>query len=131
MFSQHCCPPRPCATLWHYKCSNICVPCCGQEADKPGLINFKISHMKRFFTTLSFALAMLLGMSAGNKLQAQVNVGVNVSYQTFYDELSPYGQWIQYPEYGYVWTPNIGSDFQPYSTGGHWVWSDEYEWIWV
>ena len=54
-----------------------------------------------------------------------------ISYQTFYDELSPHGRWIDYPEYGYVWAPDIGPDFQPYSTGGHWVWSDEYDWMWV
>jgi hypothetical protein len=28
-----------------------------------------------------------------------------VSYQTFYDELSPYGKWVDYPGYGYVWSP--------------------------
>jgi hypothetical protein len=54
-----------------------------------------------------------------------------VDFQTFYDELSPYGQWIDYPGYGYAWVPDAGSDFQPYSTNGHWVWSEEGEWMWV
>ena len=61
-----------------------------------------------------------------------------VSYQTFYDDLSPYGQWIDYPGYGYVWMPNAGPDFKPYSTNGHWVYSDagwvwasEYNWGWA
>ena len=74
-------------------------------------------------------LLLLLFGSLQNKATAQV--GEQVSYQTFYDELSPYGSWIDYPEYGYVWRPDMGPDFRPYSTNGHWVWTDEYEWMWV
>jgi len=61
-----------------------------------------------------------------------------LSYQTFYDALSPYGTWIDYPGYGYVWMPNAGPDFKPYATGGNWVytdagwtWSSEYAWGWA
>jgi len=54
----------------------------------------------------------------------------NVSFQVFYDQLSPYGQWIQDPTYGYVWIPDVGADFVPYSTDGHWVLTD-YGWTWV
>jgi len=54
----------------------------------------------------------------------------NVSFQVFYDQLSPYGQWVDYPSYGYVWIPNAGPDFVPYSTAGHWVWT-EFGWTWV
>ena len=53
-----------------------------------------------------------------------------VSYQTFYDELSPYGQWIDYPGYGYVWMPNVEPGFKPYATNGHWVYSDA-GWVWA
>jgi hypothetical protein len=53
-----------------------------------------------------------------------------VSYQIFYDQLSPYGYWVDYPDYGYVWIPDEGSDFVPYSTRGHWILS-EYGWTWV
>ena len=53
-----------------------------------------------------------------------------VSYQSFYDDLSPYGQWIDNPEYGYVWMPNVGPDFKPYATNGHWVYTDE-GWTWA
>ena len=31
-----------------------------------------------------------------------------VSYQSFYDQLAPYGQWIDDPGYGYVWMPDAG-----------------------
>jgi len=50
--------------------------------------------------------------------------------QVFYDELSPYGQWIDYPDYGYVWQPNVEEGFRPYVTDGNWVYSD-YGWTWV
>jgi hypothetical protein len=62
----------------------------------------------------------------------------NVSYQTFYNDLSQYGQWINYPNYGSVWQPAVGSDFRPYGTNGHWVysdmgwtWSSDFEWGWA
>src|SRR6185312_1206977 len=52
------------------------------------------------------------------------------SVQTFYDALSPYGQWVNMPNYGYVWIPNAGVGFVPYSNYGHWVYTD-YGWTWV
>jgi len=54
----------------------------------------------------------------------------DISYQTFYEDLSPYGQWITYPGYGSVWSPSVGTDFRPYATNGHWVYSDM-GWTWV
>jgi hypothetical protein len=53
-----------------------------------------------------------------------------VSFGIFYNELSPYGQWVDYPGYGYVWIPSTGSDFAPYSSDGHWILTD-YGWTWV
>lgn len=60
----------------------------------------------------------------------QADATAPVSYQTFYNELSPYGQWISTPDYGYVWVPAAGPDFQPYATSGHWVLTN-YGWTWV
>ncbi|HWB23955.1 MAG TPA: DUF6600 domain-containing protein [Chitinophagaceae bacterium] len=61
-----------------------------------------------------------------------------VTYQKFYDELSPYGKWIDYPSEGYVWQPSVEAGFQPYSTNGHWVytndgwtWNSDYKWGWA
>jgi hypothetical protein len=53
-----------------------------------------------------------------------------VSFGVFYNELSPYGQWVDYPGYGYVWIPSTGPDFAPYSSNGHWILTD-YGWTWV
>ncbi len=54
----------------------------------------------------------------------------HVSFQVFYDDLSPYGEWVNDPDYGYVWIPGAGPDFVPYSTSGHWVMT-EYGWMWL
>ena len=53
-----------------------------------------------------------------------------VSFQIFYDQLSPYGHWVDFPEEGYVWIPSVDQNFSPYSTGGYWAFTD-YGWTWV
>ena len=53
-----------------------------------------------------------------------------MSYQTFYDQLSPYGSWVNYPGYGYVWVPQADGNFAPYQTEGEWQYSDA-GWVWV
>ena len=63
---------------------------------------------------------------------------VSVSFQVFYDELSPYGTWINNPDYGYVWIPDLAPGFTPYATNGYWVltyegwtWISNYSWGWA
>ncbi len=75
------------------------------------------------------AILLVLGTSS-IIIPKQAAAQPNVSYQVFYDQLSPYGQWINYSNYGYVWLPNAGSDFVPYSSAGHWIYT-EYGWTWV
>lgn len=56
--------------------------------------------------------------------------GQNEDMSYFYDRLSPYGSWIDYNPYGYVWVPrHRGYNWRPYSEG-HWVWTD-YGWTWI
>ncbi|WP_073094653.1 DUF6600 domain-containing protein [Cyclobacterium lianum] len=61
-----------------------------------------------------------------------------VSFQVFYDELSPYGDWVEDPHYGFIWIPFAEQGFQPYRTNGHWVmstygntWVSNYDWGWA
>jgi len=61
-----------------------------------------------------------------------------VSFQVFYDELIPYGDWVKDARHGYVWLPAVHEDFHPYGTNGHWVmteygntWVSDYEWGWA
>lgn len=56
--------------------------------------------------------------------------GPVISFSVFYQSLSPYGRWINYGNYGQVWIPRLGAGFAPYSTNGHWVYTD-YGWTWV
>ena len=51
----------------------------------------------------------------------------------FQDALAPYGEWIDDDTYGRVWLPaaaEVGNDFSPYDTGGHWALT-EYGWTWI
>ena len=48
----------------------------------------------------------------------------------FYDELSPYGDWILSRDYGWAWFPrDVHSYWRPYSDG-RWV-NTEYGWTWA
>lgn len=64
---------------------------------------------------------------------------VTVNY--FYNELSPYGTWIDLPGYGRCWRPTIAvwnRSWRPYADGGRWLWTDsgwywysDYSWGWA
>jgi len=99
--------------------------------------------MKKFFYAI---LGMFLALNAchpthvivQNEQPAPTPVQQEVSYQNFYDELSPYGHWIDYPGYGYVWMPVVGPGFKPYATNGYWIytdmgwtWASNYSWGWA
>ena len=84
--------------------------------------------MKRIYQIAStLMLCAMLSSSMQPRAYAQ---DVVVSYQTFYDELSPYGQWVADPVYGNVWIPNVEEGFRPYATEGHWAMTD-YGNMWV
>lgn len=77
------------------------------------------------------AVLLAVGSWLGTPARAQAPPPANaVSYQAFYDALSPYGVWVDDPDYGYAWVPSAEPDFQPYRTNGHWVFTD-YGWTWV
>jgi hypothetical protein len=61
------------------------------------------------------------------QISAQQN---ELNYQEFYDQLISYGQWMENPNYGYVWIPSAGPDFAPYLTNGYWMLTT-YGWMWV
>ncbi|UYQ95171.1 hypothetical protein MKQ68_08680 [Chitinophaga horti] len=88
--------------------------------------------MKKVFAVALFAgifIAAMPTLATASPLQDYYDDGP-VTYQTFYDELSPYGRWIDDSEYGYVWQPNEGADFRPYYTNGNWQYTT-YGWTWV
>ena len=77
---------------------------------------------------LAFFLVLTIGVFMTPQKSSAQNVSVN--FQVFYDELSPYGTWVNSPDYGYVWLPDAGPGFSPYSTNGYWVFTDD-GWMWV
>jgi hypothetical protein len=51
-------------------------------------------------------------------------------YYTGAQDLDQYGNWVNTPEYGNVWAPNVGPDWVPYYDG-NWVWEPYWGWTWV
>jgi hypothetical protein len=80
--------------------------------------------------TLILFLSMVVVFSA--EAHKYKNNHITISTQTFYDQLSPYGDWIYSPDYGYVWRPYFDNpdSFRPYSSNGNWVYTD-YGWTWA
>jgi len=88
-----------------------------------------------------FALAILVSSTLGAEAHRfHYTAPGRISIQTFYDELAPYGEWINTPEYGFAWRPytDVSDDFTPYSTGGNWAytglgwtWVSDYPWGWA
>ncbi len=63
---------------------------------------------------------------------ANAQVSVEISFDSFHDQLAPYGAWVYSDRWGTVWQPgDVPADFRPYDTGGHWEYTDEYGWTWV
>jgi hypothetical protein len=92
--------------------------------------------MKNLSKPIVLIAIIAIAMTASRKLKAQPRNVVN--FQVFYNELNPYGSWIEYPEYGFVWSPNVNSGFKPYSSNGYWVtteygntWVSDYSWGWA
>jgi hypothetical protein len=93
--------------------------------------------MKRLIYVALLSLALLTFQT--EKIQAAAkHPPVTVTFQVFYDQLSPYGNWVDYPGYGYAWIPSVGGGFTPYGTNGHWVytnmgwtWASNYNWGWA
>lgn len=80
-----------------------------------------------------------------------------VNFDVFYNELSPYGSWVQCEPYGWIWMPaGVAAGWQPYSTGywgytsawgytwyadevwgwapfhyGNWIYTPAYGWAWI
>jgi hypothetical protein len=96
--------------------------------------------MKKTFKYL-IALAFIAWLGTGcvgPSYVTQTPVEQPLTYQSFYDDLSPYGNWIDYPEYGNVWSPRVGEGFRPYATNGQWrysndgwAWQSNYNWGWA
>ena len=89
-----------------------------------------MKKLKAIFYIRIFALVITFNLASAilpGKISAQQN---DVNFQVFYDQLSPYGQWVEDYNYGYIWIPMAGPDFAPYLSNGYWVFTN-YGWMWV
>ncbi len=74
-------------------------------------------------------------------VEAPANATPPVTYNYFYNTLSPYGNWVQVDGYGWCWQPTVGvvqASWQPYCDDGRWVytdcgwyWNSYYSWGWA
>lgn len=79
---------------------------------------------------LAIAAALVATLGAAIPApRAEAQVSISVSLGSFYDELSPYGSWVEC-RWGECWVPRgVPDDWQPYSNG-HWIYT-VYGWTWV
>ncbi|WP_200979486.1 DUF6600 domain-containing protein [Echinicola sp. 20G] len=87
---------------------------------------------------LGVTLIMWLAFTIVNPKNANAESPLGVSFQIFYDELAPYGDWVEDARYGYIWLPYADRNFHPYNSNGHWVmteygntWVSYYNWGWA
>ena len=81
--------------------------------------------MKRFLLALTMVSFLL-------QLAPRVEADTEVSLNFFYDNLSPYGSWIDVAGYGYCFQPSVAvdnADWRPYADG-YWAYTDV-GWTWV
>ena len=80
---------------------------------------------------LPLAVVGLLGLLASPveaQSYSQRGQDAYIDVGTFYDDLEPYGDWVEMPDYGWGFAPRVDRDWRPY-TRGQWIWTD-YGWYW-
>ncbi|MDB5231974.1 MAG: hypothetical protein JWN76_2779, partial [Chitinophagaceae bacterium] len=82
--------------------------------------------LKLTLKVLVILLVTTFAVPSSNEVKAQ---DVNVNFDAFYNDLSPYGRWVDHERFGQVWVYNEPG-FSPYYTNGRWDYSD-YGWTWV
>ncbi len=103
-------------------------------------MEFKKSGIKKTGLQVAGILVLLIALCVAGPAPKAIAQYENsyVSYNDFYQNLAPYGQWIEDPKYGYVWSPNVDGSFRPYYTSGHWAmtdygntWISDFPWGWA
>ncbi|MGX9179904.1 DUF6600 domain-containing protein [Mesorhizobium sp. BHbdii] len=62
--------------------------------------------------------------------EASAATDVSISISTFYDDLSSHGDWVSYHGATVFVPVDVPDDWRPY-TLGHWVYTEQYGWLWV
>jgi DNA segregation ATPase FtsK/SpoIIIE-like protein len=83
-------------------------------------------------TCAAVAVTALPAINAGGGLSLVPEASAQEArdIDSFYEDLSPYGDWVEHPDNGYVFIPTgVSPDWRPY-TVGQWIWTEEYGWYW-
>ena len=77
--------------------------------------------------------------TAATRTEVVENAPADVTY--FYNDLLPYGTWVDLAGFGWCWQPRtavINRSWKPYCDSGHWVytdagwfWQSDYSWGWA
>jgi hypothetical protein len=69
-----------------------------------------------------------LDMSRLAVVPVAAEAAASISVDVFFNQLEPYGSWVQTADHPYVFVPaNVGADWTPY-THGHWLYTEQYGW---
>jgi hypothetical protein len=73
--------------------------------------------------------------------EAAAPVALPQAVSVFYEQLRPYGTWVQVAEYGWCWQPSVAvatAGWRPYFDRGRWLytdngwyWQSDYAWGWA
>jgi len=78
--------------------------------------------------TKTLLVAILLAFVFGSVMPRQAEASVTFSY--FYENLQPYGEWLDVQDYGYCWQPvGMPKGWRPY-TNGSWAYTNA-GWTWI
>lgn len=96
----------------------------------------KTNFVIRWLNSLAVGVILHTGLLVSQTATAESFNGV--SFQVFYDELAPYGNWVGDARHGYIWLPDVDQNFHPYGTDGHWImteygntWVSNFDWGWA
>ena len=83
-------------------------------------------------TCAAVAVTALPAINAGGgvSLVSEASAQEARDIDSFYEDLAPYGDWVDHPDNGYVFIPTgVSPDWRPY-TVGQWIWTEDYGWYW-
>ncbi|NCX96437.1 MAG: hypothetical protein EBX41_08520 [Chitinophagia bacterium] len=100
--------------------------------------NFLLIALLSFCVTGTYAQKKVEGLNYTAAYNNNNYEDLVITYKDFYDNLAAFGQWMEDPNLGYVWIPDVENTFRPYFTNGKWVmtdygntWVSDYQWGWA
>ncbi|HLY06657.1 MAG TPA: DUF6600 domain-containing protein [Rhizomicrobium sp.] len=93
--------------------------------------------MRRILQASLVSCALVAGALASTSLPVWAQMDQmddrenTISFDSFQDQLAPYGYWLYSDRWGVVWQPSqVPYDFRPYYTDGRWIYTDDFGWFW-